>query len=191
MRIAVAGTHASGKSTLIADFLAAHPEYEHEAEPYEWLDEDLEAPDAGSFFRQLQLSVRSSAEQPEGARVIAERSPLDFLAYLMALDELGRGGRSADLTARAEPLAAAGMRHVDLLVVLPLGSGPDRIEVDGSEDPALREAMNDVLLELVDDTGLIGEHTTVVEVSGSPARRLSALEAAVAASAEPGEVTRG
>ena len=94
MRIAVAGTHASGKSTLIADFLAAHPEYEHEPEPYEWLDEDLEAPDAGSFFRQLQLAVRSSGEHPPGARVIAERSPLDFLAYIMALDELGRGGRA-------------------------------------------------------------------------------------------------
>ena len=33
MRIAVAGTHASGKSTLIADFLATHPEYAHEPEP--------------------------------------------------------------------------------------------------------------------------------------------------------------
>jgi hypothetical protein len=33
MRIAVAGTHASGKSTHIADFLATHPEYAHEPEP--------------------------------------------------------------------------------------------------------------------------------------------------------------
>ncbi|UUE20380.1 ATP-binding protein [Microbacterium sp. J1-1] len=27
MRIVVSGTHASGKSTLIADFLAAHPDF--------------------------------------------------------------------------------------------------------------------------------------------------------------------
>ncbi|TYL53529.1 AAA family ATPase [Agromyces mariniharenae] len=191
MRIAVAGTHASGKSTLVADFLAAHREYEHEPEPYEWLDEDLEAPDAGSFFRQLQLAVRSSGEHGPGERAIAERSPLDFLAYLMALDELDRGGRSADLTARAEPLAAAGMRCIDLLVVLPLGSGSDRIDVDGSEDPALREAMNDVLLELVHDTGLVGEHAAVVEISGTPVQRLAALEAALAASVAPDDVRRG
>jgi hypothetical protein len=79
MRIAVAGTHASGKSTLIADFLATHPEYAHEAEPYEWLD----------------------------------------------------------------------------------------------------------------DPGLVGEHTALVEVSASPAQRLATLEAAVASSAAPGDVTRG
>lgn len=34
MRIAVTGTHGSGKTTLIDDFVAAHPAYEHEQKPY-------------------------------------------------------------------------------------------------------------------------------------------------------------
>ena len=33
MRIVVSGSHCSGKSTLIEDFVAAHPEYVHEPEP--------------------------------------------------------------------------------------------------------------------------------------------------------------
>ena len=34
MRIVVSGTHASGKSTLIADFLAARPEYLSLGDPF-------------------------------------------------------------------------------------------------------------------------------------------------------------
>jgi hypothetical protein len=33
VRIAVTGTHGSGKTTLIEDFLAGHPGCEHEHEP--------------------------------------------------------------------------------------------------------------------------------------------------------------
>ena len=52
MRIAVSGTHCSGKSTLLQDFAAAHRDYESVPEPYELLDE----PD---FRRQLELSVET------------------------------------------------------------------------------------------------------------------------------------
>ena len=34
MRIAVTGTHGSGKTTLIDDFLAANRHYAHRQEPY-------------------------------------------------------------------------------------------------------------------------------------------------------------
>ncbi|HEX7830976.1 MAG TPA: hypothetical protein VF787_15075, partial [Thermoanaerobaculia bacterium] len=63
MRIAISGTHGSGKSTLIDDFLHAHRDYAHEPEPYEWLDEPAE-PDAESFYRQLELSVERLRRYP-------------------------------------------------------------------------------------------------------------------------------
>jgi len=40
MRIAVSGTHGVGKSTLIEEFLRAHPDFVHEPEPYVVLVED-------------------------------------------------------------------------------------------------------------------------------------------------------
>ena len=45
----------------------------------------------------------------------------------------------------------------------------------GDEDPELRAAMNEALLDLVDDPDLVGERTRVIEVSGDRASRLAAL----------------
>ena len=65
------------------------------------------------------------------------------------------------------------MQHVDLLVLLPL-TASDRIEVSEEEDLELRTAMNEALLELADDTDLVGA-ARVVEVTGSPQARLARL----------------
>jgi hypothetical protein len=62
MRIAISGTHCSGKSTLIDEFLLAHPEFTHEPEAYEALQEDhgetfSAEPNAEDFYRQLEYNV--------------------------------------------------------------------------------------------------------------------------------------
>lgn len=190
MRIAVSGTHCSGKSTLVDDFLRSHPEYIHEPEPYEWLvelyGEDLaEEPGAGDFHRQLELSVERLCGYAPGARVIAERSPLDFLAYILALGDLRRGGRIGGVIEAASALAARGMQHVDLLVVLSLNDA-DGIVAPESEDLDLREAMNERLLEIVstDELERLGiAHLRVLEVHGPRRARLAAVERAALAGA--------
>jgi len=169
VRIAVSGTHASGKTTLIEDFLAAHADYAFEPEPYEWLDQMSDPPAADDFYRQLEICVERLSTHERGARVIAERSPVDFLAYLRALD-------ARDLIEPALELVATGMRHVDLLVVLPLND-TDRIDVPESEDPALREAMNDQLLEIIGGYEL---GCAIIEIAGPRDVRLAVLERAVA-----------
>lgn len=180
MRIVVSGTHASGKTTLIDDFVAANPEFERWGDPFELVEDALDEPDASTFFEQLvssgrRLTVTDAASRP----VIAERGPIDFLAYLAALDSLRRGGRSATLFDRGYELTAEAMRHVDLLVVLPLHHR-DALPVADDEDPELRAAMDEALLELVDDPELVGEGTRVIEVSGDRAARLAALERVLA-----------
>ncbi|HJQ35906.1 MAG TPA: ATP-binding protein [Thermoanaerobaculia bacterium] len=167
MRIAVSGAHGSGKSTLIEDFLRAHPDYAHEPEPYEWLaelyNEPMPAmPGAEDFYRQLEISVERLATYERGACVIVERSPIDFLAYIRAL-------KDDDLETESLALVETGMRHVDLLVVLPID---DSLTVPDEEDPELREAMNDRLLELI--PGCSGD-ARAVEVAGTRQQRLSAV----------------
>lgn len=189
MRIAVSGTHCSGKSTLVQDFLAAHREYVHEPEPYEWLqdlygEEMAEEPAAEDFLRQLQLSVERLGGYGPGANVIAERSPLDFIAYMLALTELGRSARDCALTSEATELAAAGLAHIDVMAVLPLNDR-DGIVAPESEDLELREAMNERLLDLItaDELSLFGSgRPRVVELHGSPTKRLRALEELIARS---------
>ncbi len=175
VRIAVSGTHCSGKSTLIEDFLAGHSEYVHEPEPYELGDDYSDAPGVDELFAQLERSMQTLSSHERGTRVIAERCPLDFLAYLLALCDLRRAGRAADVIASATELAVRGMDSVDLLVIVPL---EDAVEAPESEDLELREAMNERLLELVEQL----QDVRVVEVQGTPRQRLAMLERAIAAS---------
>jgi len=66
---------------------------------------------------------------------------------------------------------------VDVLAVLPLTAN-DPIAVGADEQPELRLAMNDLLLELIDDPDVVGDRVRVVEITGDPAARLAALEEA-------------
>lgn len=176
MRIVISGTHASGKSTLIADFVAAHPGYRVLPDPFDLLDE-AEGADAGVFVAQLRLSAARLERLLPGETVIAERGPLDFLAYLDALDVLGRRGVTRDLLRAAAQTTARAMAQADLLVLLPLTPADD-ISVPADEDPELREAMDAALREFADDPDLTGA-ARVVEIVGPPDRRLRLLEDAV------------
>src|SRR5262245_55639634 len=91
MRIAVSGTHGVGKSTLIEEFLRVHPEFAHEPEPYAVMVEDYgeefsAEPCVEDFLRQLEFNLERLGHHAAGGKVIYERCPLDFLAYLSALD---------------------------------------------------------------------------------------------------------
>src|SRR6185295_8260084 len=95
MRIAISGTHCCGKSTLIDQFLLAHPDFAHEPEPYEALQDDYgetfaAEPCAEDFYRQLEYNAGRLREYGRGDRVIFERSPADYLAYMLALSALHR-----------------------------------------------------------------------------------------------------
>lgn len=174
MIIVVSGTHASGKTSLIDAFASAHPGVEVWPDPIEALDEHPTDPGAGVFFQQLQVAA-ARLREPVTQPVIAERGPLDFLAYLEAAERLGRPIPSAEHLRRGAALCAEAMRYVGLLVLLPLDAGSP-IAVPPDEDPELRQAMDEVLLELSDDTGLIGG-AEVVELTGPLEARLAALRA--------------
>src|SRR5688500_18057180 len=90
MRVAVSGTHAVGKSTLIADLRYLLPQYVALEEVYHALVEEgqvfAEMPTAESSELQLERSC-SMLEEERGRNVIFDRCPVDYLAYLTALNE--------------------------------------------------------------------------------------------------------
>ena len=186
MRIAISGTHCSGKTTLADDFVAAHREYLHEPEPYEWLADAYgealsDEPTPDDFFRQLELSVERLGSYGPGSRVVAERSPVDFLAYMLALSDLGRAGRDCEQVGSAAELVAVGVANVDLLVLLPLNRR-DGIVVAEAEDAALRNAMNDRLVDIItaEEYALFGSGALrIIEIQGKRDQRLRLLEQAV------------
>lgn len=176
MRIVISGTHASGKSTLVADFARRHPEYAVLPDPFDLVDEMWDGPSAASFVAQLRISADRLAPLEGPENLIAERGPIDFLAYLLALEELEGLSRSRELLARSTEITREALSHVDLLVVLPL-TAIDSIEAGIDEHLELRDTMNDILLDLLSDSNVIGQRLEVAEITGDRDSRLAALEA--------------
>jgi hypothetical protein len=182
MRIAISGTHCCGKSSLIEAFLVGHPDYIHEPEAYEAL-QDLHGetfaaePSADDFYRQLEYQVARVQEYRVGDLVIFERSPADYLAYMLALQNLGRESADAALTDRALPIIKDAVALLDLIVYLPaMGNAPD------SEDPKLRNAVDTCLENILlhDEFALFTANgPIIIEASGTTAERLRALEMAL------------
>ena len=165
MRIAVSGTHGVGKSTLIDEFLRLHPEFVHEPEPYAVLVEDYgeefsAEPCVEDFLRQLEFNLERLGQHAAGEKVIYERCPLDFLAYLSALD--------ADVSPALLERISDAMQQLDLIVYLPF-----ELDNDG-EYPKLRRAVDHQLSEI-----LTSANVPIVEATGSTAQRLRAIENAL------------
>lgn len=173
VKIAISGTHGSGKSTLVEDFLDSHKNFIHEPEPYEWLDDAAAEPGVDEFLQQFEISIERIGSHSKDANVIFERSPLDFIAYIEALYDLGRAGRDCALLDSMGERAADALAQLDVLVILPLDG---RIDIHESEDLELREAMDERLLQLVasDPYALLTrERPRVLEIRGT---RSEALE---------------
>jgi predicted ATPase len=140
MRIAFSGAHRVGKSTLLAALAARSPRYRAIDEPYLLLEEEgyelSDPPAREDFERQLRRSLEMIEELAgEGrADVLLDRCPLDFLAYLRALDE------DFDVEEWLPEVREA-VAELELIVVVPIEQ-PDRIEVAAHEDRRLRRAVD-------------------------------------------------
>jgi AAA domain len=167
MRIAVSGTHFSGKSTLVEELASALPEYATVEEPYYLLEEEghefADPPSVEDFELQLERSITSlKAREPD---VIFDRCPADFLGYLRAHPD----AEAFDLEAWL-PRVRSAIETLDLIVFVPI-EGRDRIPLPRSQDPHFRtrvdEELNEILLE-----NSLGFDVEVLEVTGAPRERL-------------------
>jgi predicted ATPase len=162
MRIAVCGTHGTGKTTLV-EALAPHlPGHELIDEPYRQLEDEgqdfAERPAADDFERQLDRAIANL--EASDADSLFDRCPADLLAYLVSLGDAD----GVDLEAwidRARPV----MGRLDLLVFVGIEQ-PDRIDPAGLRFRRLRHDVDHALRDIVlDDRWSFG--VEAIEVSGS------------------------
>jgi predicted ATPase len=103
MRIGIAGTHGTGKTTLAAALCARLPGHVTADEPYYLLEDegyDFAFPPSPDDYRALLArSLRSLGAQPPHPGVVFDRTPLDYLAYLAATG--ADAEREADTPARS------------------------------------------------------------------------------------------
>jgi predicted ATPase len=178
MRIAVSGSHCSGKSTLIEAFVAKYPDYQHEPEAYELLQDSFSAePLAEDFFRQMECHLQQLEKYQPGDTVIIERSPVDFVAYLKALVLLNRDSFGQQLVDEAITLARTAIHSLDVIVFL--STRDVRAFVPAEEDLELRDSVNDLLESILlnDELDLFSSsNTLVVDGSGPIENRVHLLE---------------
>jgi hypothetical protein len=169
MRIAISGTHGVGKSTLIDEFMRQHTEFVHEPEPYTVMVEDLgeefsAEPCVEDFRRQLEFNIERLSQHAPGENVIYERCPVDFLAYIHALDP-----QTAE--ALVEPVEEA-MQYLDLIMYLPLdGTGEEFPKLQRAVDRRLSSIFRDDEFGIMSSTNAI-----IVEAEGTTDHRLHTLE---------------
>lgn len=163
MRIAVSGSHATGKSTLVRELTAGAPDLIAVEEPYYLLAEEgypfSDPPSVDDFELLIERSLAEMASARSGS-VIFDRSPADYLAYLAALQP---GVSMADHISSV----AGALATLDLLVYVPI-EHPDRIET--TEAPRLRRRVDAILRDML-VTQAWGLTVPVVEVEGTPAER--------------------
>ncbi len=170
MRITVCGTHRVGKSTLVEALGARLPGYRVVDEAYKLLEEEgfefSDPPTLGDYEELCRAAIDTAHELPDDA--IVDRCPLDYVAYLLALDpdyDLDRIRDSIDNS----------MACFDLVVVVRIDPA---IAISASEDLALRSAVDEQIERLVLDNVLDLE-LHAVEVSGSVDARVEHVLAAM------------
>ncbi len=165
MRIAVAGTHRVGKTTLVEALASRLHGYAAFDEPYRVLEEEgyefADPPTVEDFEHQLRQSLKMIEDAP--AKALFDRCPLDVLAYAEELeiyDEI----RDA-------------IEVIDLMVFVPI-EVPERIVFGTHEDRRLRARVDERLRSLVLDDAL-GLGLDAIEVTGTVEARVQQVLAAL------------
>jgi predicted ATPase len=176
MRVGISGTHGTGKTTL-AQALCAHlPGHVMAEEPYYLLAEEGYEfgfpPSLEDYRALLTCSLRTLGSPPVRPKVIFDRTPLDYLAYMAAT------GANPEDEADAAALRPA-LARLDLLVITLITPETEQV-LPTADMPKLRTQMNDALLELVYDDPLNAwGDIPVLELTGPLDGRLTAVLAAL------------
>jgi hypothetical protein len=176
MRIGISGTHVTGKTTLAEALSSRLPGHVTADEPYHQLEEEgyeFGFPPSLEDYRVLLARSIRSLSSPPLPRVVFDRTPLDYLAYMAATGEDPSGEADA---AALQPAFAS----LDLLVITVITPETEHA-LPAAEMPRLRAEMNDALLELVyDDPVDAWGGIPLVKLSGPLDGRLDAVLAALA-----------
>jgi len=184
MRIAISGTHFIGKSTFINDFIKLHPDYIHEVEPFEKLQEEngqefSEEPTLEGLISELDYSIERLHHFSNQPNVIFDRCPIDFVAYAMyILKQTGSDFHESFVAERLPDIKEA-LENLDLIVFMPIKQVHEA-DFFVDEDQDFRHAADKYFKKIYRDEVIDifpgYDHPKIIEIWGNRRERVEKLE---------------
>ena len=170
MRIAVTGSHNSGKSTIIELLSESFPNYIIYDEPYYLLlEEGYEIPDPPSLdeYRAMLKKSLKLIDEEQSEDVFFDRSPVDLLAYTLVTDNYGE----IDEDEHFEEVKKS-IESLDALFYLPV----EDIVTQNSPSDEYSELQEEVDIMIQRIIGDLAGNTPVIQLSGDLETRVAKAE---------------
>ena len=194
MRIAISGSHSLGKSTVVNDWVAKHPGFTREEEPYRALSlhgpfEILFRHESTKLHNGIQLYYNISRVHRYCASsddVIFDRAPVDYIAYSQYTANQGSTDIDDAFVASMIPAVREALDRLDILAFVPkLQEWPVEMQADGIRpiDHGYRDEV-DAIFKQIYREGRFGvmPHKNpphFVELFGARQQRLDQLQQAI------------
>lgn len=194
MRIAISGSHSLGKSTVVNDWVARHPGYFREEEPYRALglygpyeilfrDESTRLHNGIQLYYNIGRVHRYASPQDD---VIFDRAPVDYLAYSQYTADTGCTDIDDAFVESMVPAVVEALDRLDILAFVPKSDAwPVEMESDGIRptDHAYRDAVDETFKQIYREGryGVIRAERCplLVELVGDREQRMEQLQRAV------------
>jgi len=194
MRIAISGSHSLGKSTVVNDWVAKHPHFTREEEPYRALG--LFGP-YQILFREASTRLHNGIQMyynisrlyrycDSTDNVIFDRAPVDYIAYSQYTANQGSTDIDDAFVESMVPAVKESLDHLDILAFVPQSDRwPVQMEADGIRpiDHAYRDEVDAIFKQIYRDNRFdifskrIGPK--LIELGGSRENRLEQLQDAI------------
>ena len=194
MRIAISGSHSLGKSTVVNDWVAKHPGFTREEEPYRSLSihgpyEILFRDQSTKLHNGIQLYYNISRVHRYCASsddVIFDRAPVDYIAYSQYTANQGSSDIDDAFVESMIPAVRESLDRLDILAFVPKSQEwPVEMQADGirSIDHEYRDEVDTIFKQIYREGrfGVMPQNNPphFVELFGARQQRLDQLQKAI------------
>ena len=194
MRIAISGSHSLGKSTVVNDWVAKHPGFTREEEPYRALSlhgpyEILFRDQSTKLHNGIQLYYNISRVHRYCASsddVIFDRAPVDYIAYSQYTANQGSSDIDDAFVASMIPAVRESLDRLDILAFVPKSNEwPVEMQADGIRpiDHEYRDEVDAIFKQIYREGrfGVMPQNNPphFVELFGPRQQRLDQLQQAI------------
>ena len=194
MRIAISGSHSLGKSTVVNDWVAKHPGFTREEEPYRALslhgpyeilfrDQSTKLHNGIQLYYNISRVYRYCASSDD---VIFDRAPVDYIAYSQYTANQGSSDIDDAFVESMIPAVRESLDRLDILAFVPKSQEwPVEMQADGirSIDHEYRDEVDTIFKQIYREGrfGVMPQNNPphFVELFGARQQRLDQLQKAI------------